>query len=84
MRSLPCLTTWAVVTPPAPVPGQGVVACNMSDVPLGDASVDVAVFCLSLMGTDYGDALAEAHRALVAGGTLWVAEARAGAVQPVV
>ena len=32
----------------------GVVACNMANVPLLDASVDVAIFCLALMGTDYG------------------------------
>jgi hypothetical protein len=29
-----------------------VVACNMAHVPLEDASVDVAVFSLALMGTD--------------------------------
>jgi hypothetical protein len=40
----------------------GVVACNMAEVPLPDASVDVAVFSLSLMGTDYGLFLEEAHR----------------------
>ena len=32
----------------------GVVACNMSAVPLPDAAVDAAVFSLALMGTDYG------------------------------
>ena len=32
----------------------GVVACNMAAVPLGDTSVDAAIFCLALMGTDYG------------------------------
>ena len=40
----------------------GVVACNMAEVPLPDASVDVAVFSLSLMGTDYGLFVEEAHR----------------------
>ncbi len=34
-----------------------VTACNMADVSLPDASVDVAVFCLALMGTDYGSFL---------------------------
>lgn len=33
-------------------------------VPLADGSLDVAVFCLSLMGTDYVDFLAEAYRVL--------------------
>ena len=35
----------------------GVVACNMAAVPLDDASVDAAIFCLALMGTDYGSFL---------------------------
>lgn len=35
----------------------GVVACNMAAVPLEPASVDVALFCLALMGTDYGSFL---------------------------
>lgn len=53
-----------------------VVACNMSDVPLNDDSVDCAVFSLSLMGTDYGSFLEEAHRVLKPGGLLWIAEVR--------
>jgi ribosomal RNA-processing protein 8 len=52
----------------------GVIACNMAHTPLADASVDVAVFCLALMGTDYGTFLAEAHRVLKAKGWLWIAE----------
>lgn len=32
----------------------GVTACNMAHTPLADGSVDAAVFCLALMGTDYG------------------------------
>lgn len=57
----------------------GVIACNMAHTPLADASVDVAVFCLALMGTDYGAFLAEAHRVLKAKGWLWVAEVRSWA-----
>ncbi|CAE7319415.1 rrp8, partial [Symbiodinium sp. CCMP2456] len=30
-----------------------VTACNLAHVPLPDASLDVAVFCLALMGTDW-------------------------------
>lgn len=54
----------------------GVVACDMCAVPLPDGAVQAAVFCLSLMGTDYGLALAEAHRVLAPRGALWIAEVR--------
>ncbi len=40
----------------------GVVACNMAAVPLEDASIDAAIFCLALMGTDYGSFLQVLHR----------------------
>lgn len=53
-----------------------VTACDMCALPLGDGALDAAVFCLSLMGTDYGRALGEARRALRAGGALWLAEVR--------
>uniref|UniRef100_A0A671SKR5 Ribosomal RNA-processing protein 8 n=1 Tax=Sinocyclocheilus anshuiensis TaxID=1608454 RepID=A0A671SKR5_9TELE len=33
-----------------------------SQVPLCDSTVDIAVFCLSLMGTNLGEFLAEANR----------------------
>jgi ribosomal RNA-processing protein 8 len=39
----------------------GVTACNMADVPLADGSVDAAIFCLALMGTDYGAFLQVTH-----------------------
>lgn len=51
-----------------------VTACNMAKVPISSASVDVAVFCLSLMGTNLVDFLREAHRVLKPGGILKVAE----------
>ncbi|XP_032075276.1 ribosomal RNA-processing protein 8 isoform X2 [Thamnophis elegans] len=51
-----------------------VIVCDMAQVPLEDASVDVAVFCLALMGTNLREILQEAHRVLRAGGTLLVAE----------
>lgn len=44
--------------------------------PLESSSVDVAVFCLSLMGTDYGSFLEEAHRVLSPGGSLLIAEVK--------
>jgi ubiquinone/menaquinone biosynthesis C-methylase UbiE len=38
--------------------------------------VDIAVFCLALMGTDYPSFLEEAHRVLKPQGLLWIAEVR--------
>ncbi|XP_032282847.1 ribosomal RNA-processing protein 8 isoform X1 [Phoca vitulina] len=51
-----------------------VTVCDMAQVPLEDESVDVAVFCLSLMGTNIRDFLEEANRVLKQGGLLKVAE----------
>jgi ubiquinone/menaquinone biosynthesis C-methylase UbiE len=38
--------------------------------------MDVVVFCLALMGTDYPSFLREATRVLKSGGKLWIAEVR--------
>jgi ribosomal RNA-processing protein 8 len=43
-----------------------VAQCDMKNVPLGNQSVDIAVFCLSLMGTNAVEFLCEAHRVLKA------------------
>ncbi|KAJ8931777.1 hypothetical protein NQ314_015309 [Rhamnusium bicolor] len=51
-----------------------VIACDMAKVPLEDTSIDVAVFCLSLMGTNLHDYLFEANRVLKMGGILKIAE----------
>ncbi|XP_045466106.1 ribosomal RNA-processing protein 8 [Harmonia axyridis] len=51
-----------------------VTACDMAKVPLNKESVDVAVFCLSLMGTNLHDYLKEACRVLKIGGILKIAE----------
>ncbi|KAL2096081.1 hypothetical protein ACEWY4_008229 [Coilia grayii] len=51
-----------------------VTVCDMAKVPLGDATVDIAVFCLSLMGTNLSDFLTEANRVLDMGGVLKIAE----------
>ncbi|TYZ61953.1 hypothetical protein PybrP1_000687 [[Pythium] brassicae (nom. inval.)] len=53
-----------------------VTACNIADVPLPDRSVDIAVFCLALMGTSVREFLLEAHRVLRPGGVLQVAEVK--------
>jgi len=51
-----------------------VTACDMRDCQLPDESVDVVVFCLSLMGTNMIDFLREANRILKKNGVLKIAE----------
>ncbi|WOL00924.1 hypothetical protein Cni_G09637 [Canna indica] len=53
-----------------------VIACDMAHTPLNSSSVDVAVFCLSLMGTNYPNYLDEARRVLKPSGQLLIAEVR--------
>ncbi|EGD73394.1 hypothetical protein PTSG_05089 [Salpingoeca rosetta] len=55
---------------------ENVTACDIANVPLEDETVDIAVFCLALMGTNYPDYLAEAHRVLRLNGTLKIAEVK--------
>ncbi|KAF5286029.1 hypothetical protein FQA39_LY16471, partial [Lamprigera yunnana] len=51
-----------------------VTPCNMANVPLKNNSVDVAVFCLSLMGTNLNEYILEAKRVLKKKGLLMLAE----------
>ena len=51
-----------------------VTRADIADLPRPDASVDVAVFCLALMGTNWPDFVEEAYRVLRWRGELWVAE----------
>lgn len=44
-----------------------VVACDMAYTPLQSNSINVAVFCLSLMGTNLKDFILEANRVLKIG-----------------
>ncbi|XP_061368754.1 ribosomal RNA-processing protein 8 [Gastrolobium bilobum] len=53
-----------------------VIACDMANAPLVSLSIDVAVFCLSLMGTNYQGYLEEAYRVLKPGGWLLIAEVK--------
>jgi hypothetical protein len=52
-----------------------VIACDISHVPLEDESLDLAVFCLSLMGSNFTDYIREAHRCLRLDGMLHIWEA---------
>jgi SAM-dependent methyltransferase len=51
-----------------------VVACDISGIPLDDSSLDVAIFCLSLMGTNFTNYIREAHRCLRIDGQLHIWE----------
>ena len=53
---------------------ESVTACDLSSTPLEDASLDAAVFSLSLMGTNWPHYLKEAHRTLKPYGHLFIAE----------
>ncbi len=51
-----------------------VTACDISNVPLKDNVLDVVVFSLSLMGTNYRDYLVEGHRTLRPFGLIMICE----------
>ncbi|XP_006650783.2 ribosomal RNA-processing protein 8 [Oryza brachyantha] len=53
-----------------------VIACDMAHTPLQSSSVEVAIFCLSLMGTNYPRYIEEANRVLKPSGWLLIAEVR--------
>ncbi|MDC1218066.1 SNF2-related protein [Flavobacteriaceae bacterium] len=54
--------------------GEDVVACDMTNVPLGDQEVDAVVFSLSLMGSNHIDYLKEGFRILKPYGSLFICE----------
>lgn len=51
-----------------------VTKADIANLPLANGTVDVAVFCLALMGTNWVDFIEEAYRVLRWKGELWVAE----------
>ena len=55
---------------------EDVIATDIAHVPLSDESVDIVVFCLSLMGTNIGDFILEASRILKPNGILKIVEVR--------
>ena len=52
-----------------------VTACDMAHLPLDDETLDVAIFSLSLMGSNFTDYLREAYRTLKLDGQLHIIEA---------
>lgn len=53
---------------------EDVIECNMAETPLKNNSVNVIVYCLSLMGTNLKDFFLEANRILKTGGIIKIAE----------
>ena len=53
---------------------QRVVACDISRVPLPDASLDASIFALALMGSNFTDYIREARRCLRLDGELHIWE----------
>ena len=51
-----------------------VQVCDIAHTPLNDKSVDIVVFCLSLMGTNLTEFIHEAHRILRLRGTMKMIE----------
>lgn len=51
-----------------------VTKADIANLPVKDGSVDVAIFCLALMGTNWIDFIEEAWRILHWKGELWIAE----------
>ncbi len=55
-------------------PSPLVTKADIANLPLADGSVDIAIFCLALMGTNWIDFIEEAFRILRWKGELWIAE----------
>lgn len=51
-----------------------VTVCDIRNLPISKSSIDVCIFCLSLMGTNYIEFLIEANRVLKTNGYLFIAE----------
>lgn len=55
-------------------PSPLVTKADIANLPMANGAVDVAIFCLALMGTNWVDFVEEAYRVLRWKGELWVAE----------
>ncbi|KAK4126325.1 hypothetical protein N657DRAFT_567712 [Parathielavia appendiculata] len=59
-----------------------VTRADIANLPLADDSVDIAIFCLALMGTNWLAFIEEAYRVLRWRGELWVAEIKSRFTNP--
>ena len=59
-----------------------IIACDISQLPHQDKTIDFAIFCLSLMGTNHVQMIKEAHRVLKRKAYLIVAEVSTRFHQP--
>ena len=64
-------------------PNNLVTKADISNLPLEDGAVDIAIFCLALMGTNWIDFVEEAWRVLHWKGELWIAEIKSRFGKPV-
>ncbi|KAI9641092.1 25S rRNA (adenine645-N1)-methyltransferase [Ciborinia camelliae] len=55
-------------------PSPLVTRADIANLPLEDGSIDIAIFCLALMGTNWIEFIEEAFRILRWKGELWIAE----------
>jgi len=55
-------------------PSKFVTKADIANLPCADGSMDVAIFCLALMGTNWIDFIEEAYRILHWKGELWISE----------
>ncbi|KAK3338395.1 methyltransferase-domain-containing protein, partial [Neurospora tetraspora] len=59
-----------------------ITRADVANLPVKEGSVDVVIFCLALMGTNWIDFVEEAYRVLRWKGELWVAEIKSRFVDP--
>lgn len=63
-------------------PSPHVTRADIANLPLHNGSVNVAIFCLALMGTNWLDFIDEAYRVLHWKGELWIAEIKSRFAPP--
>jgi len=64
-------------------PNSLVTKADIANLPLENGAVDIAIFCLALMGTNWIDFIDEAYRVLHWKGELWIAEIKSRFGRPV-